>query len=86
MKNIFRKKEAWYQKLIGEVLTETLKSKIIVEVNTAGLDRPVDEPYPSEWVIKKLKKTHIPLLLSADAHGVSQVTRHFTQVAKTFST
>lgn len=78
----FSEKEVWYQKMIGEVLKEIGKSKIIVEVNTAGLDRPVGEPYPSEWIIKKLKKMQVPLLLSADAHEASLITRHFSEVGK----
>jgi histidinol-phosphatase (PHP family) len=67
----FSEKENWYQKLMDEAIEEIARSKIIVEINTAGLDRPVKETYPSVWVIKELIQREIPyffLLMSMRLH------------------
>jgi histidinol phosphatase-like PHP family hydrolase len=67
----FSEKENWYQKLMDEAIDEIVRSKIIVEINTAGLDRPVKETYPSVWVIKELIQREIPyffLLMSMRLH------------------
>ncbi len=78
----FSQSEDWYQKLIEEVLDDVVKTRIIVEVNTAGLDRPVAETYPSGWIVKELVRRNIPFLLSGDSHGALLVARHYSDLEK----
>ena len=49
------------------------KSKMSVEVNTAGLRKPVKETYPNNELIEMILNEGIDLTLSSDAHSPTQV-------------
>jgi histidinol-phosphatase (PHP family) len=55
------------------------QNQLTVEISTAGLYKPVGEIYPSEDIIKLLKKYHIPIVISSDAHHPEHVGRSFDQ-------
>lgn len=55
---------------------------LAVEISTAGLYKPVGEIYPSEEIIKLLKKYHVPIVISSDAHQPQNVGRRFDQAIK----
>ncbi len=58
-----------YDKLVNQIK----ESNITVEVNTAGLRKPVLELYPSPQLMKRLTENNIPLILNSDAHQPKHV-------------
>ena len=62
-----------------QVLQAISHSGVAMEVNTAGLDKPCREWYPSEEILHRAIALGIPLLVNADAHATSQVVRHFSE-------
>ena len=48
---------------------------LTVEVNAAGLYKPVGEIYPEERIIKRCFELNIPVTISSDAHEAKQVGR-----------
>ncbi|MEO1924099.1 MAG: histidinol-phosphatase HisJ family protein [Nautiliaceae bacterium] len=49
------------------------KAGLAVEVNTAGLRKPVKELYPGDEILEMLLEENIDLTTSSDAHSVEQV-------------
>ena len=49
------------------------KSNMVVEVNTAGLRKPIQELYPSDELLEMILNEGIDLTLSSDAHSPEQV-------------
>jgi len=50
---------------------------LCVEINTAGLDKPVGEQYASEAFVRRLCELGIPISFGSDAHAPDQVARYF---------
>ena len=48
-------------------------SKMSVEINTAGLRKPVKELYPSDELLEMILNENIDITLSSDAHSPEQV-------------
>ncbi len=46
---------------------------IAVEINTAGLRKPVEELYPSEDIVSLLFTLNVPVTLGSDAHSPDEV-------------
>ena len=63
--------------LIKKTLEIIRDSKLVVELNTSGLDRPCADFLPSGSIIAQCYHHHIPVILSSDAHSKSQIGRHF---------
>jgi histidinol-phosphatase (PHP family) len=53
------------------------EADMIIEINTAGLDKPCDEPYPSLSLLQRARALDIPVIVSADAHRCANVKRNF---------
>ncbi|NLT68262.1 MAG: histidinol-phosphatase [Acidobacteria bacterium] len=51
-------------------------SDMAIEINTAGWNKPVQQPYPSLFYLKEACKRGIPLLINADAHSADNVARN----------
>lgn len=47
-----------------------------VEVNTAGLEKPVREIYPALGFLRTFHEHGVPITLASDAHGPDEVGRH----------
>ncbi|RAX59296.1 histidinol phosphate phosphatase [Helicobacter monodelphidis] len=62
--------------LHGDLL-RTLKAfkqaDIVLEINTAGLRKPIAELYPSTHILKEAFALHIPITFGSDAHSIDQV-------------
>lgn len=56
-----------------EILELIKQSKIVVEMSTAGLRKPVKELYPSEDMMKRLTDYNIPFIINSDAHRPEDV-------------
>ena len=48
-------------------------SGIVVDVNAAGLRKPIGEVYPSRQLLEMLHRRSVPIILSSDAHAPNQV-------------
>lgn len=59
--------------LAGEALKAIKKSNMVLEINTAGLRKPVKEIYPSELLLEEAYSLDIPITFGSDAHDVDQV-------------
>lgn len=59
--------------LAGEALAAIKKSNMVLEINTAGLRKPVKEIYPSELLLTEAYSLDIPITFGSDAHAVDQV-------------
>jgi histidinol-phosphatase (PHP family) len=49
------------------------KADIVVEINAAGLRKPVKEAYPSSSIMELLSEYNIPITFGSDAHKPEQV-------------
>ena len=65
------------QRDITEMLEDTAdavsESGIVVDVNAAGLRKPVGEIYPSRKLLEMFHRRGVPIILSSDAHAPDQV-------------
>ena len=62
---------------ITEMLEETAdavaESGVVVDVNAAGLRKPVGEIYPSRDFLEMFHRRKVPIILSSDAHAPEEV-------------
>jgi len=49
------------------------KSGMVIELNAAGLRKPIKEIYPSKMLLEVAFEMNIPITFSSDAHAVEQV-------------
>jgi histidinol-phosphatase (PHP family) len=74
------------KELIENEVSKTLelvkKGKHVVEVNTGGIRKDINEQYPSEKIIKKMYELDIPILLGSDAHNPNEVGYEFKNIIK----
>ena len=59
--------------LAKSVLKAIKKSGMVMEINTAGLRKPVGEMYPSRALLEEAYDLAIPITFSSDAHAVEQI-------------
>ncbi len=55
---------------------------MIVELNTAGWRKPVNEPYPGPELLAEAKALRIPLVFGSDAHRPGDVGHRFAAAAE----
>ncbi|MDR2655679.1 MAG: histidinol-phosphatase [Oscillospiraceae bacterium] len=59
----------WYINAAFGALEKVQESGAIIEVNTGGMARGyMDEPYPSEFILKRALETGIPVTVGSDSH------------------
>jgi histidinol-phosphatase (PHP family) len=65
------------QKDVTSMLEETAdavaESGIVVDVNAAGLRKPIGEIYPSRTFLEMFYRRGVPIILSSDAHAPEEV-------------
>ncbi len=59
--------------LAENALREIKKSNMVLELNAAGLRKPVAEVYPSRSLLEVAYDLDIPITFASDAHSVDQV-------------
>ncbi len=70
----FDEKEGWYREIVFEALEKVAKTNSIIEINTRGILKKLNEEfYPSDFIIKHCKELNIPVCLSADTHHPDDV-------------
>jgi len=56
-----------------EALLEIKKSNMALEINPAGLRKPIDETYPSKQLLEMAFEMQIDITFGSDAHAVEQI-------------
>ncbi len=59
--------------LASKALKAIKKSNMVLEINTAGLRKPIKEIYPSELLLAEAYSLGIPITFGSDAHAVEQI-------------
>ena len=59
--------------LANDALKAIKKSNMTLEINTAGLRKPIGEMYPSRTLLEEAYALDIPITFSSDAHAVEQI-------------
>lgn len=62
---------------IGEIFKNSTNRDMAVEINTAGLRKPVAEMYPSRDIIDTLFRLNVPVTLGSDSHCPGEVGHEF---------
>lgn len=63
--------------MVEDVVLEIKGAGVCIEINTAGLRKPVGEMYPSDEILKLCARAGIPITLGSDAHNPEQVGMDF---------
>jgi len=67
--------------LAKNALDAIKQSGMTLEINAAGLRKPVAEPYPSKMLLEEAYALDIPITFGSDAHTVDQVGYGYEEVA-----
>jgi histidinol-phosphatase (PHP family) len=59
--------------MLEETVDAVAESGIVVDVNAAGLRKPIGEVYPSRQMLEMFHRRGVPIILSSDAHAPDQV-------------
>ena len=59
--------------LAKEALKAIKKSNMVLELNAAGLRKPIGEIYPSKALLEVAYELDIPITFSSDAHAIDQI-------------
>ncbi|MEN6460097.1 MAG: histidinol-phosphatase HisJ family protein [Syntrophomonas sp.] len=65
---------------VEPVLNAIKESGMVVEINSAGLRKPVKEIYPAAEIVRMMFNLNIPVTLSSDAHHPDQVGEDFSKI------
>jgi histidinol-phosphatase (PHP family) len=55
---------------------------MVIELNSAGLRKPIKEIYPSPLLLELAYELNIPITFSSDAHAIGQVGFKYNEVIK----
>ncbi len=56
------------------------KSGMVIEINAAGLRKPVQEVYPSQELLEEIYALDIPITFASDAHAPDQVGLNMSKI------
>lgn len=77
---IFSEDEKWYQDMAINALEEIVKNNKIIEVNTGAISRGWrTTPYPSLFLLKRLKELNAPIIVSSDSHAKETIDFYFDE-------
>jgi len=63
-----------------KALKEIKKSQMVIELNAAGLRKPIGEIYPAKALLEVAYELDIPITFGSDAHSVDQVGFKYAEV------
>jgi len=76
----FNENEDWYLKLVDHAIELIMKKNLIVEMNSRGMYRlRCKNFYPSDYMIEKLAKAKIPMVISSDAHRADELSLYYKE-------
>jgi histidinol phosphatase-like PHP family hydrolase len=61
-----------------------IKNKISIEYNLSGLHFPIDRPFPSKEIAKKLKKERARFFVGSDSHSVEIFQENISEVKNAY--
>lgn len=64
-----------------DALLEIKKSNMVLEINPAGLRKPISETYPSKQILELAYEMQIDITFGSDAHSVEQVGFKYEEVS-----
>ncbi len=67
---------------IDKILEVAADNKIAIEINTAGLRKPVKEIYPAFNILQKAAKKGVMLTFGSDAHHPQDIAANFADAVK----
>jgi histidinol-phosphatase (PHP family) len=70
------------EKELSRLVDRIARTGVLVEINTAGLHRPIDEAYPDPNILRRLCEAGVPITFGSDAHRPEQVGRDFEHAVK----
>jgi len=68
--------------LLEETADAVAESGVVVDVNAAGLRKPVGEIYPSRPFLEMFHRRGVPIVLSSDAHAPGEVAAGYDRSLK----
>ncbi|MEA2049598.1 MAG: histidinol-phosphatase HisJ [Campylobacterota bacterium] len=68
--------------IANKALKSIKKSGMVLEINAAGLRKPIAEQYPSKSLLELALELDIPITFGSDAHSVEQVGFGYFEVTK----
>lgn len=68
--------------LLEETADAFAESGVVVDVNAAGLRKPVGEIYPSQKFLEMFHRRDVPIILSSDAHAPDEVAAGYDKSLK----
>lgn len=73
-------------KELDRLVARLARARVLVEINTAGLYKPIGEAYPDPDILRRLRLASVPITFGSDAHRPEEVGRdfqHATELART---
>jgi histidinol-phosphatase (PHP family) len=67
---------------LDHVVDRVARSGVLVEINTAGLHKPIGEAYPDPDILRRLCEADVPITFGSDAHLPEHVGRDFEHAVK----
>ena len=77
--NLRPKDKQKYADHVEEALSLIAESGMVLELNTAGLRKPVNEMYPERFILEKCYDKGISLIVGSDSHQPSEVGHAFEE-------
>ena len=68
--------------MLEETADAVAESGVVVDVNAAGLRKPVGEIYPARDFLEMFYRRGVPIILSSDAHAPDQVAMGYDKSLK----
>ncbi len=68
--------------MLEETADAVAESGVVVDVNAAGLRKPIGEIYPSRDFLEMFHRRGVPIILSSDAHAADQVAAGYDKSLK----
>lgn len=68
--------------MLEETADAVAESGVVVDVNSAGLRKPVGEIYPSRKFLEMFHRRGVPIILSSDAHAPEEVASGYDKSLK----
>jgi histidinol-phosphatase (PHP family) len=68
--------------MLEETADAVAESGVVVDVNAAGLRKPVGEVYPSRRFLEMFHRRGVPIILSSDAHAPEEVAAGYDRSLK----
>lgn len=61
------------KQIAHDAMKQIKQSNMVIEINSAGLRKPIGQPYPSKELLELAFDLDIPITFSSDAHSVDQI-------------